>query len=219
MRRTIRVWDLPTRIVHWGLVLGVAFSWAATRWHNYAAHRASGYVILGLVVFRLIWGFVGSDTSRFSTFLRGPAAMWDYARTLPARATKSAYGHNPLGAWSVVALLAALIAQVTLGLFAVDIDGLESGPLSDYVDFDTGRWAAHLHHRVFNVLIALIALHVAAVLFYALWKRRNLVLPMITGRMDSEAGPPGGFAGWGRALIVAATAAGCAWLVSRGLKL
>lgn len=215
----VRVWDLPTRIFHWALVLAIAFAWGATRWHNYAAHRAAGYTILGLLVFRIIWGFVGSDTSRFTNFVKGPAAAWRYARSLPARVSDEAYGHNPLGAWSVVLMLLALVAQVGLGLFTVDTDGLESGPLSDYVDFDTGRLAAHWHHRMFNVVLALIVLHVAAVLFYAIWKRRNLVKPMITGWMESTLAKSGRFAGLGRAAIVAVIAAGAAWFVSKGLKL
>lgn len=216
--RAIRVWDLPTRIVHWALAAAFLFSWCAAKWHNFSAHRISGLVVLGLVTFRLIWGVVGSDTARFTHFVRGPRAAWTYARTLPARAAEAAYGHNPLGGWSVVAMLLALIAQVGLGLFAVDTDGLESGPLSDYVGFDTGRRAAHLHHLSFNILLALVALHVAAVAFYALWKRRNLVLPMITGRMSGAEAQPGGFAGLARASIVAAVAAATTWLVSRGLK-
>ena len=217
--RTVRVWDAPTRIVHWALVLAFLFSWGAAEYHNYGPHRISGYVVLGLLIFRLIWSVAGSDTARFRHFVRGPSAVWTYARGLPDRAVAAAYGHNPLGGWSVVAMLLALIVQVGLGLFAVDIDGLESGPLADYVDFDTGRRAATLHHLSFKLLLALVALHVAAVLFYALWKRRDLVMPMLTGRMASTDGEPGGFASGRRALVVAIVAAAVAWFVANGLRL
>lgn len=217
--RAVRVWDAPTRIVHWALAAAFLFSWGAAEYHNYGPHRASGYVVLALLAFRLMWGVVGSDTARFAGFVRGPRAVFGYVRMLPRRAVDAAYGHNPLGGWSVVAMLLALIVQVGLGLFAVDIDGLESGPLADYVSFDAGRWAAKLHHRSFNVLLALVALHVAAVLFYALWKRRNLVMPMITGRMVSDAAEPGRFVGPGRAAAVALVAVLIAWFVARGLNI
>lgn len=217
--RQVRVWDVPTRIVHWGLAIAFPFSWAAAEWDNWPAHRASGYVILGLLIFRVIWGFAGSDTSRFGTFLRGPGAVFTYARSLPSRAASAAYGHNPLGGWSVALMLLALIVQVGLGVVAVDTDGLESGPLADYVSFETGRWASKLHHQLFNVLLALVALHVAAVAFYALWKRRNLVTAMITGRMTSDEAQPGGFAPASRAVAVAVVAGAIAWFVSTGLKL
>ncbi len=212
--RSVKVWDAPTRIVHWALAAAFLFSWGGAEYEKYGPHKVSGYIVLGLLVFRLIWGFVGSDTARFSHFLRGPGTAWAYARGR----TSAAYGHNPLGGWSVVAMLLALVVQVGLGLFAIDVDGLESGPLADYVDFDTARAAAKLHHKSFNVLLALVALHVAAVLFYALWKRRNLVMPMISGRMASDDAEPARFVGLGRAVIVAAIAAATAWFVARGLK-
>lgn len=213
-----RVWDAPTRIVHWLLVAGVAFSWWSAEAHHFDWHRISGLFVLLLLLFRLIWGFVGSDTARFSKFLRGPAATWRYARTLPDRAAETAVGHNPLGGWSIVAMLLALVAQVGLGLFAVDMDGLESGPLSDLVSYEAGRQAAEIHEAAFNVLMALIALHVVAILFYAVYKRRDLVRPMITGRARIDAAEPLRFSSAARALVAMAVAATVTWFVANGLK-
>lgn len=214
-----RVWDAPTRIVHWLLVASVAFSWWSAEAHHLDWHRASGLFVLLLLLFRLIWGFAGSDTARFAKFVRGPAATWRYARTLPGRAAEAAVGHNPLGGWSIVAMLLALIAQVGLGLFAVDEDGLESGPLSDLVSYEAGRQAAHLHHASFDILLVLIGLHVAAILFYALYKRRDLIGPMITGRARLTMAEPLRFASAARAGIVLLVAAALTWWVANGLKI
>ena len=144
-------------------------------------HRRGGYVVLAMVLFRLYWGFAGSSTARFSAFLRGPAAVRDYLGTLRERATAPAVGHNPLGGWSVIVMIAALLAMPLLGLFAVDTDGVESGPLSWLVSFKLGRRAAHWHEDVFSILQVLVALHVAAILYYAFWKKQDLVAPMVTG--------------------------------------
>lgn len=171
------VWDLPLRLFHWLLVALIGFSWWSGENHEMEWHRWSGYAIGFLIVFRLYWGLVGGRTARFAQFVRGPGAALAYLRG----AGEPDIGHNPLGGWSVIAMLAILIAMVTAGLFAVDVDGLESGPLADYVSFDAGRWASDMHSLIFNLLLALIALHVLAILFYLLVRRRNLVGPMITG--------------------------------------
>jgi cytochrome b len=127
-------------------------------------------------------------------------------------------GHNPLGALSVVAILIFLVAQVSLGLFAVDIDGLESGPLSHLVEFETGRLAAEWHELTFRVLQVLVVLHVAAVVFYLVWKRQNLITAMITGRRAFAADPGLKFAPWWSLAIGAAIAVAVAWLISKGLR-
>ncbi len=123
------LWDLPTRIVHWSLVVLLLVSWF-TAGENMQVHRWSGYAIIGLLVFRLWWGVAGGSTARFTHFLKGPGATLAYMRTLGARRARDGAGHNPLGAWSVLAMLAVMLVQVGLGLFASDLDGLESGPLS-----------------------------------------------------------------------------------------
>ena len=185
-RTRVRVWDLPTRLVHWLLVVGVALSWWTGETGRLEWHRWSGYGLLGLVTFRIYWGFFGSSTARFARFVRGPRVVLGYVRG----AWQSVPGHNPLGALSVVALLALLATQIVLGLFAVDVDGIESGPLSLYVSFDAGRTAAHWHGVLFNLLLWLIALHIAAILYYGLVKKQNLAGAMLHGEREFPADMP-----------------------------
>lgn len=210
----VALWDLPTRLVHWALVLLIPFSWWSAEEHHMDWHRWSGYAVLGLLLFRLIWGVVGSSSARFADFVRGPRAVIAYARGRDGKPL----GHNPLGGWSVVALLVVLVAQVSLGLFAVDTDGLESGPLSHWVSFDGGRAAAEVHENMFNILVALVALHVAAVLFYLFVRRDNLIAAMLTGVKTVDTAPNRAptIAPLGRALVVALVAGAIAWWVSRG---
>jgi cytochrome b len=146
-------------------------------------HRYSGYTLLGLLIFRIYWGFAGSSSARFSKFLRSPRGLIAYLRE--SREGHRHAGHNPLGGWSVAAMLTLMLAQVAIGLFVSDVDGLESGPLSHLVSFDTSRTLAEIHEIVFNVILTLIALHVAAILFYLLVKRDNLVSPMLTGKRSN----------------------------------
>lgn len=217
---TTRIWDPFVRLFHWAIVLLLAFSWWSGEQHDMERHRLSGYAVLALVVFRIIWGFVGPRTARFGSFVRGPSAVMAYVRTLGSRAGHASDGHNPLGGWSVVALLLALAAMVTAGLFAVDVDGLESGPLADYVSFDQGRVAAEVHEIVFNVILALVVLHVAAVLFYLVWKRQNLVRPMLTGTRALTEGEASSEMRWSvvGALVALAIGVAVAWAVSTGFR-
>ncbi len=213
----VSVWDLPVRAVHWALVLLLAFSWCSAENGLMDWHRYSGFAIMALLLFRIIWGFAGSSTARFAQFLKGPKAMRGYAASLGKRAPGDNVGHNPLGAVSVVILLLVMVVQVVTGLFAVDIDGIESGPLSDRVSFDAGRWAAELHEVSFTVLQVLIAVHILAVLFYLLYKRDNLIAPMITGRRRS--GSPGLASAPNRNFFIAVAIAGlAAWFISSGLQ-
>ena len=215
-----RLWDGPTRIVHWGIVILIAFSWwSAKIGKNMEWHRWSGYGVLGLILFRLMWGFVGSRTAQFSSFVRGPAATFAYLKTLPSRAHAETPGHNPVGALSVLAILAAVVTQVTTGLFSVDIDGIESGPLSDKVSFDTGRVFAKIHSWSFTAIELLVVLHIAAVAFYLTYKRSNLVAPMITGRRLFSTDPGLTFAPLWRAILVALIAGGLTWFIMKGLRL
>ena len=177
----VRVWDLPTRLFHWLIVALFAFSWWTSEYDHFDWHTWSGYGILTLVLFRIAWGFVGSTTARFSNFLRGPRAFLAYGRHLFDRSTPVTPGHNPMGGWSVMALILLLLTQVVLGLFAIDVDGLNSGPLNNLVSFDTGRTASHLHSFVFNLLLVFVGLHVAFIAFYLIYKRENLVRAMLVG--------------------------------------
>ena len=173
----VRVWDIPTRLTHWLIVVLVALCWWTAETGRLEWHRWGGYVLLGLLIFRIYWGLVGSSTARFAGFVRGPRAIVRYLRGGWAEVP----GHNPLGALSVVALLLLLVAQIALGLFAVDIDGIESGPLSLYVSFEAGRVASHWHCDLFNVLLGLIALHLVAVAWYVFVRKQPLVAAMVHG--------------------------------------
>jgi cytochrome b len=172
------LWDRPVRLIHWAIVLLTPTLWWTAENHMMNWHRTAGYAMLWLIVVRLLWGCFGSTPARFVNFVRGPAAVLSHLRYGSGPLHP---GHSPLGGWSVLAMLGALIAQVTLGLFAIDVDGIESGPLSAHVDFDNGRMLAEWHGKVFYLLLALIAFHVAAILFYLTVKRTNLVSSMITG--------------------------------------
>lgn len=212
-----KLWDGPVRIVHWLLVALIGFSWWASEDHlNW--HRWSGYTILGLLVFRIWWGFAGGEAARFASFVKGPRAILAYLPTLGRREAAVTPGHNPLGALSVIAILAVLAVQVGTGLFTVDIDAFEAGPLSHHVSFETGRQIAEIHELSFRVLQGLVVLHVAAILFYWIWKRTNLIAPMITGRRSLPSDPGLGGAPVWRLLVGAAIAAGIAWFVSKGLR-
>jgi cytochrome b len=220
--RRVKVWDAPTRLVHWAIVALIAVSWATAKTHHLDWHRWSGYAVLGLLIFRLLWGLAGPTSARFASFLKGPRAVGAYLRTLPGRRYTPSPGHNPLGGWSVMALLGLMVAQVGLGLFAVDVDGLESGPLSDRVSFDVGRVCAKLHHLTFNLLLWLIGVHLLAILFYAVWKRENLVRAMIDGsrRFPPDAPEPRlRFAPVWRLVLAVTVAAAAAYVISKGLRL
>jgi cytochrome b len=181
--RPLRVWDLPTRLFHWALVTLVIVSFVSGKvggtWMRY--HMWSGDTILALLVFRLAWGFVGGRYVRFSDFMRGPGAVLRYARTLMHRDAPKHLGHNPLGGWSVLAMLASLLVQASTGLFAND-DIITEGPLYPWVSKATSDWLTHIHMLNQQILIVLISLHVAAILFYLMVKHENLIRPMFTGR-------------------------------------
>ena len=186
----IRVWDLPVRLFHWLIVALFAFCWWSAENDHLDWHMLSGYAVLTLVLFRIYWGFAGSATARFRSFLKGPRTVFGYVQNLFVRSESVAFGHNPMGGWSVVALVFLLLLQTILGLFAIDVDAINAGPLDTLVSFRTGRWFAHQHGRVFDLLVILSSLHLAAVLFYWLYRRENLIGPMITGRRRLPPGSP-----------------------------
>jgi cytochrome b len=205
------VWDLPIRLVHWLLAALIGFSWWSIEYHHTDWHIRSGCAILALLIFRLLWGVVGSSTARFANFVRGPRAVHAYVR-----GRWSGIGHNPLGALSALALLAAVAIQVGLGLLSQDEDGIYAGPLSRLVSSDTSDALRDLHESWFNVLLGLIVLHVGAIAVYRL-RGRRLVKPMITGRATVEPGTapmqPGK---WWAAVLCVALASGAALWVAAG---
>ncbi|MES1263046.1 MAG: cytochrome b/b6 domain-containing protein [Peristeroidobacter soli] len=212
----VRVWDIPTRLTHWLIVVLVALSWWTAETGRLEWHRWGGYTLLGLVIFRTYWGLVGSSTSKFAGFVRGPRAVASYLKG----SWVATAGHNPLGALSVVALLLLLLAQIVLGLFAVDIDGIESGPLSLYVSFEAGRVAAHWHCDVFNVLLGLIALHLVAVAWYVFYRKQPLVAAMVHGERTYPGPQPASLqtASVLRLVIGIVIAVVLTWMVTRAFR-
>jgi cytochrome b len=212
------VWDLPTRLFHWLLVLLLACSFLTIKaggdWLDW--HFRAGYAILALVVFRVAWGFVGGHYARFRSFLYGPRQVLAYLRGAPGAPTGP--GHNPLGALSVLAMLFFIGAQAVLGLFAND-DIASEGPLASAVGKSTSDYLTGLHVRNEPILLALVALHVLAIAWYRIVRRRRLVGPMITGR-DPQA-PAGAVSSRDdarsrlAALAILALVAVAVWLVVR----
>ena len=178
------VWDLGVRVFHWVLVVLLVALWATAESEGdwMGVHRWLGTAVLALVVARLIWGFIGSETARFAKFLKGPRAVIGYFREWRRQGDESLRaGHNPAGGWSVVLLLALLLLQAVTGLFSND-DIFFEGPLSSLVSKALSDRLTGIHHLLFNALLAAVALHVLAVIAYWIFKRNNLVLPMILGR-------------------------------------
>jgi cytochrome b len=207
------VWDLPTRLFHWLLVALIAFSWWSAEEGKLDLHLWSGLAVLTLLVFRLLWGLFGSSTARFAKFVPGPPAVFAYLRDMKGW---RGIGHSPLGALSVLALLAAIAVQVGLGLFAADDDGLNEGPLTHLVSLDLAEELADLHEDFFDVLLILIAIHVAAIVFYRLVLGKKLVGPMVTGKaaLDPDVAPmkPGKW--WAALLCLAAAIAFTRWILA-----
>ena len=181
----IAVWDLPIRLFHWLLVGLIVFAWWSAESDHLAWHKIAGATIAGLLVFRLWWGFFGSSTARFADFLRGPKSLLAY---LSGKADDRRIGHNPVGALSVIALLLTTLTIVVAGLFASDTDGVESGPLSNWLDYDGNRLASKVHGYAFEALEILIGLHILAIVFYTFAKRQPLVPAMIHGKKPAQDG-------------------------------
>jgi cytochrome b len=178
MKVTIHIWDLPLRLFHWLLAIAVAAAYVTAKiggslidWHG-----RIGIFILGLLVFRILWGFVGSTHARFLTFFPTPSKLIAYLK-----GRWHGIGHNPLGALSVFALLAVVAAQVGTGLFAND-DIAFVGPLFGFVDKSVSDRLTGLHNTIFDLLLGFIVLHVVAIVFYRWIKKTNLVVPMLTGK-------------------------------------
>ncbi len=181
----IKVWDLPTRVFHWALFLAVtAAILTGLQGGNWMVwHERAGLTILGLLAFRLLWGFLGSTYARFGQFFPTPGKILAYVRGYWHEE-----GHNPLGALSVFALLIVLLLQAGSGLFAND-DIAFDGPLYGLVTKSTSDWLTSLHRQGLWIILALVSLHVLAVLFYLLFRNNNLIRPMITGWKPA---PPNG---------------------------
>lgn len=180
-RLLMKVWDAPTRLFHWAVVLLVIASYTSMQLNRVGLHMLFGYAMLTLLLFRLAWGFIGSDTARFSRFLVSPVAGLRHLRELTRREPDTQIGHNAAGGWMVLILLADLGVQAGTGLFSND-QGFDEGPLAHLVSDHASNVISRIHSVNFTILLVLIGLHVLAVIAYAMIKRQDLVRPMITGK-------------------------------------
>jgi len=179
-----KIWDVPTRLFHWALVGCFATGYYLGEFRDFSTinlHFYFGYTIGGLLVFRILYGLFGPKEVRLSVLLPSPRRVIAYLRHIGARRPSGVPGHNPIGALSVVAMLCALAVQVVTGLCAEDDTVFSAGPLAEYLSSGMVVKMTAIHHYSSTVLLVLVGLHIAAILFYAIWKRENLVGPMITG--------------------------------------
>jgi cytochrome b len=181
--KLVRIWDIPVRIFHWALVILIGVSFYTGLSGGFVEmdyHMISGYCILSLVLFRILWGIFGGFYARFATFIKGPGTIIRYLQNLGQE--KEPYpGHNPLGALSIITILLVLLVQTGTGLFAND-DIMLEGPLVHLVSYDTSRMLTGIHKTNKWIIGALVVLHLVAISFYQLYKKDRLIIPMITGR-------------------------------------
>jgi cytochrome b len=219
VKHTTRVWDLPTRIFHWALVVfiislvttgligGNAMVW----------HMRFGFAVLSLLLFRIVWGLMGGHWSRFASFIYSPSTVLSYLRG--SGKPEHSVGHNPLGAGSVFAMLLVLLAQVGTGLFSDD-DVMTSGPLTKFVSNAVITAATAYHKNVGKyLLLALVIVHIAAIVFYLMKKKENLIAPMIHGDKALEHPLPASRDDAGSRALAAVVFVACAGLVATGVKL
>jgi cytochrome b len=208
--RPVRVWDLPTRLFHWlvvGLVAAAYLTWRLN-WMDW--HAWVGEALLALVLWRLVWGFVGSDSARFARFLVAPGAALAHLAHLRRREPDDAAGHNPAGGWMVLLLLALLLGQCLTGIY-VSNDVVDAGPMTEMTPAPVANVITLLHALLWDALLVAVALHLLAILAYRALKGHNLVLPMITGRkLLPERVPRPRIARLSRALLVLAGAVAAA---------
>ena len=184
MMLPMRVWDMPTRLFHWAIVLLVLASFVSAQASWMELHLVSGYLVLALLLFRLVWGFIGSETSRFGKFLVSPLKGLRQLRALRQPTPDTQIGHNEAGGWMVLIMLLLLAVQAVSGLFNTEEYGkayAAAGPLARYVDKDVASLAGAVHAINFNLLAAAIVLHILAIAIYARVKKHDLLRPMITG--------------------------------------
>ncbi|MDJ0721118.1 MAG: cytochrome b/b6 domain-containing protein [Desulfobacterales bacterium] len=214
--KRVWVWDLPTRLFHWSVaalaIVCIVTGRLGLDWLD--VHMRCGYGVLALVLFRLVWGFAGGRHARFASFVRGPAVVGRHIAEMFQKDAPRHLGHNPLGGWSVMAMLGALLLQASTGLFATD-DIFTEGPLYPLASRAASDLLTRIHRLNADVIIALVAIHVLAIGFYLVVKRDNLIRPMIDGRktwrgpaLPAEANLPA-------AALIAAICAGVVFLVVR----
>jgi cytochrome b len=179
-----KIWDPVTRLWHWILALAVCLGWSFGKFMSFSTiqwHFYCGYLIIGLMMFRLVWGFCGPQPIRYRAFLPNPRRILNYLKSIGERTPSGIAGHSPIGALSVLAIVGLLIAQATTGLFIVSDDFFESGPLAHLVSEAVNNRCTWWHKLLSKAVLGIVVLHLSAIFFYLLWKKENLIQPMISG--------------------------------------
>ena len=184
-QKSIKVWDVYIRAFHWLLVISIVASWITIELRQMQLHELCGYFILFLLITRLCWGVIGSSTARFARFIKGPLHSWRYLISSMKGRSDYHTGHNPAGAWMVIAFIIVLGAQIATGLLSNNDVGF-SGALADQVSKDKSDRFTELHGLIFNLLLMAVWLHLVAVFFYVLVKNQNLIKAMITGKKPED---------------------------------
>lgn len=179
----IKAWDLPTRVFHWLLVLLLLFSWISAKYGDafLVWHKWNGYAILTLLLSRIVWGLGGSTTSRFVTFVYGIRQMIAYSACLINGTSRHYLSHNPLGGLMVVMMMGFILLQITTGLFSSD-EIFGHGPFSQHITGTAVQLMTAYHQSLFYLIMALVAIHVLAVLYHQLIRREKIIEAMFTGK-------------------------------------
>ena len=188
MIKKIFVWDLPVRLFHWLLVTSIFAAWYTSDGERglIDIHLKIGYFILGLIIFRIIWGVLGTKYAKFSQFIPNKTALINYIKDFKQTKESNSVGHNPLGGLMVIFMLMLLLSQAISGLFMND-DVFTTGPYFDSVDGATQKIMSFIHSNAFDVIIVFSALHIGAIFYYLFAKKINLIIPMFTGYKSNNA--------------------------------
>lgn len=194
MMKTVSVWDIPVRLFHWSLATSILMSFITAQIGGNAMewHKRIGYFVIGLILFRVVWGFVGSYHARFKNFVYAPATVINYAKNLFKKDSAHYVGHNPMGGLSVVALIASVGFQTVTGLFSND-DILLEGPYASMVSKAFSDQMTRLHQLNSDLILILVGLHLSAIVFYAMFKKEQLIEAMLTGKKDIDPSIDGQF--------------------------
>lgn len=179
----VKVWDVYIRIFHWLLLICILVSFISFRLDEMDIHFISGHCVLALIIFRVIWGVVGSRTALFQSFIKGPGTILNYLQNPSSEKFKGIIGHSPIAALSVIAMLVVISVQVGTGLISDD-EILLQGPLAQFVSGEMSYQATTYHGINAKLIIGLIVLHLAAIAFYRFIKKDDIVKPMVTGQKN-----------------------------------
>ena len=181
------VWDLPLRLFHWLFGISILAAWATAELGEEQIHMWLGYLILSLLVFRVCWGLWGTTYAQFRHFYPRPKLILNYLKNLLNGRSTETMGHNPLGGLMVFLMLALVAIQAITGLFT---EGeIWAGPYRSAVDKSLAKQLEAIHHSNFDYILLAIGLHIAAILFYLINKKQNLIWPMITGKKRADLAP------------------------------